>query len=703
MQELFRNKFYVFAVNVKHPSIGTKNLSAGYYYLYDGFRIDNKSIFVSKDRFEPSPYDLYLHNHETKINISAIVGHNGSGKSSLVEFMMRIINNLAAFLLGEYQTDYSSEHLHFIDGLNGELYALIERNIYRIVVKSHQVYIDEFKCTTYYDVENEYITYKYNGKLIDSEKSLIDNRPIQSTYKDLPTDVISQLFYTIISNSSHFAYNTQDFSAECNSSEYESIIRSSNRKTYSIEQRCWLSGILESNDSFQTPICILPKRNKGNIDINTVQEQAKESYLRNILLSKNNTITNDHLQVSHIELSNKHNYNINYIHKNIGYQQFTSDNISEMKKIILELWAQELGVTFSNMNRTWHRYAKNYLVCETLIIAEKCEVYRNFYDRYYIYAEPFDANDFKILVYDQMHNLSHETRNLRRTIAFLLYDIYKCEDDKKVEIESIFTKWDKINQHKWLDKNLIAHIEHDGLLPPPFLRTSLILQDIETCNKIDFETISSGEKQIIFSISSILAHLRKLNSIFENNHIDNSPSYHYINLILEEIELYYHPSMQKKLLKNLIDSIKQLEVKYIKGINICIVTHSPFVLSDIHSSNILALERGKCKDNIKTFGANIHEMLKQTFFMNEGTIGDIAQWTIKNIIKELHAYREGGEETHLTQHEIYRIIQQFEEPIIKKILQDEYCRTFPNDTEQLKLRRDELKRQLMIIESQIKE
>ena len=59
------------------------------------------------------------------------------------------------------------------------------------------------------------------------------------------------------------------------------------------------------------------------------------------------------------------------------------------------------------------------------------------------------------------------------------------------------------------------------------------------------------------------------------------------------------------------------------------VTHSPFVLSDIPRSNVLVLSKHR-EIAGETFCANIHDMLGQSFFM-EYSMGQIAQEEIEEI------------------------------------------------------------------------
>jgi len=136
--------------------------------------------------------------------------------------------------------------------------------------------------------------------------------------------------------------------------------------------------------------------------------------------------------------------------------------------------------------------------------------------------------------------------------------------------------------------------------------------------------------------SSLLYHLNNIDSV-----IGEKIKYKNINIILEEIELYFHPDLQKSFIKYFLDSIGRLELRNIETINICFVTHSPFILSDIPSSNIMYLnvENGSSMQNSdlrKSFGANIHEILMDNFFLNDGLIGTFSKNKIENIIKWLN-------------------------------------------------------------------
>lgn len=85
-----------------------------------------------------------------------------------------------------------------------------------------------------------------------------------------------------------------------------------------------------------------------------------------------------------------------------------------------------------------------------------------------------------------------------------------------------------------------------------------------------------------------------------------------MNVVFDEIELYFHPDLQRRFLFLIISALRNIHIEHIEGINLLMVTHSPFVLSDIPRSNVLILSKQK-EIAGETFCANIHDMLGQSF------------------------------------------------------------------------------------------
>ena len=167
------------------------------------------------------------------------------------------------------------------------------------------------------------------------------------------------------------------------------------------------------------------------------------------------------------------------------------------------------------------------------------------------------------------------------------------------------------------------------------------------------------------SLGAIIYHLQNL----ENSSL---VQYANVNIILEEIELYYHPECQRGYVNRLLELIAGLKLKNIQNVNIIFVTHSPFILSDVPKNNVLFLKGGRSVTDIQenTFGANIHTMLQNAFFLNGVTIGDFARNKINQLFGKLH-------NDEITE-EVYQEILLVSEPFIKSQLLKMYNERYPH-------------------------
>ncbi|SEJ39674.1 ATP-binding protein [Paenibacillus polymyxa] len=103
-------------------------------------------------------------------------------------------------------------------------------------------------------------------------------------------------------------------------------------------------------------------------------------------------------------------------------------------------------------------------------------------------------------------------------------------------------------------------------------------------------------------------------------------------IFIDEGELYYHPEWQRNYIKTLVDTIRDTVTK--SKLQVVITTNSPFIISDILSEDITYLSRDN-KSFDRTFGQNIHKLLKDNFFMSY-TIGEYSREAIENILGWLH-------------------------------------------------------------------
>ena len=140
--------------------------------------------------------------------------------------------------------------------------------------------------------------------------------------------------------------------------------------------------------------------------------------------------------------------------------------------------------------------------------------------------------------------------------------------------------------------------------------------------------------------------------------------------LFDEPDLALHPNWQKKY----FNEVYNVFSKFNKKVHFIFTTHSPFMLSDIPKQNIIFLdkdEKGKCKvvnglkEKKQTFGANIHTLLSDSFFMEDGLMGEFAKGKIDKAITLLN--RDKLDEKDLKYCE--QIISIIGEPIVKNQLQ----------------------------------
>lgn len=697
-------------------SVGKRKLQVGkFYYFLKGFDIkENGNIYIEEKRLhEDRLYNDYFVGNKSNptISVSAIVGENGAGKSSVIEFYIRLINNFAAATIGEYEVNPGAQHLHFIDGIRGELYYMIDSTPYKLKIENRNVALSSYSkkakmvdrpSAVYIPYNTEYI---FNNKLSvnpSGENELypfeayrskrIRNRQAQDSIAEL----YKNFYYTYVSNFSSYAYNTNDFANEGNSDRYEELIRKSKKKRYTTEQKNWLNGIFHKNDGYQTPIVLAPFRNEGNIDINTENLLARERLLSLIIAPNSEFRTiNGHLNITGFKLNLKNKkYDIKYLKQNIGFLRLQQKGYDDFRESIIKYWSDCISVDLLQYsNRKFYDEAIGYLVCKTLKISKTYRQYNKFYRDHYGISYKINHDVLNDLIKRLYLDKSHITKKIRQILGYIVYGIYdditnvnSFIDISKIQTKDIFVQ----------KSSFIYSI--DDLVPPPIFDVSICLKNNETGDDVHFETLSSGERQQVYSISSLLYHLSNINSVWLDTN-GQRIVYNHLNVILEEIELYFHPELQRTYLKRLFDGIKQVNIPNIKSLNICFVTHSPFVLSDIPAQNILALKKNLGdteKISLSTFGANIHEMLRNSFFLKNGSIGEYASYVIEQIIYSLQNIANKKENINMAL-ELHNKIMLIDEPIIRNVLLREYHKLYPSNSKEQEIA--ELKKKLAELEN----
>lgn len=712
-----------------------KCLSVGkMYYFNNDYYITDDSICLRDEYIRLLPDDFFSLDATStlQINISAVVGMNGDGKSTLMELVMRLINNCA-----KHYRLADKDNLLQIVRVKAELYYLLDNVVYCIKEAKEDNYASLWKCADMSDSD-----VRQWNKIMT---------PVKSVSR------MNELFYTIVSNYSHYAYNTRDFREEWSD------------KVQSEEdcKKCWLHYLFHKNDGYRTPITIHPYRYEGNIDVNREAELTMQRLVALYIQEANPKENNNSfrrigskdaelLQLTDIGYSKLQEFTIiqffednksislllNYIKKiedNISaYDDFEVENLqdnmletveccldlltgtndepysefirafyvwignkkgvcsskSDLRKFLnsMRKFNNSIKITrlpYNEFAKKYKRYDKlnvkqlirirfvydvlnswefpvdillkeyedlneiercqHYIIYKTISICAIYPEYRDFVDSiergWNNNGLVFNNSVIKEVVEKIKKDKTHVTLKLRQCLNF----IELC----KKENSNIFEKVSDIELYNKLGNELKGgmFIRFDDLksyfkrepfpldlLPPPIYKTDILFcSELDFDNYIPYKYLSSGEKQLLNNFGALIYHLRNLDSVTDDGRI-----YENVNVLFEEIELYFHPEYQRMIIKVLVEKLHALGLNHIRRINITFVTHSPFILSDIPLCNVLFLKDGKpvirrIQEN--TFGANIHGLLKNGFFLPSLPMGEFAYDKINELFEKLNGYK----------------------------------------------------------------
>ena len=741
------------------------------YYFCNDYCITEDGIELRDEYVRPLPDNFFKIQtpSQLQINVTAVVGMNGDGKSTLIELIMRLINNCAK----HYRLTDKENNLLRIEGIKAELYYQLDNIVYCIRETKNDNYTSLLK---YADISN---------RNVRRWKKLM--KPVQGVSR------LNELFYTIVSNYSLYAYDTNDFKEEW----------SDKVQTNEVCWKCWLHYLFHKNDGYRAPMTIHPYRYEGNIDVNKeteltmqrlmalyIQEPSPKvdetsfreigdkdaevlqltdlgcSKLQQLSIIQYFIDVKSHSSftgiISQIKENVKkyadkveedlHNDKIEVVEESLDlltgvndpeYRQFLDDFLVWIKKersvyssrsdvrLLLNALLEAKNnngddLRFDELSRKYKRYDKlntrqlarlkfiynvmlswnvptdillkdykelsdiercqHYIVYKTIDICGTYPEYRDFLDEH---DSGWNNSGLVInnsIISDVVGRIrkdeTHVTLKLRQCLNFII----QREQDGKNAFEeldgrnlpqrlkdeyagSLLVRFDDLKKHYQEDPFPLK------LLPPPIYKAEILYQSrLNSDEFIPYRYLSSGEKQLLNNFGALIYHLRNLESVTEDGR-----RYENVNIILEEIELYFHPEYQRKVVKLLLDKLYAVTFKHIKRINIMFVTHSPFILSDIPLCNVLFLKKGQpafTQMQENTFGANIHGMLKNGFFLPSLPMGEFAHDKINSLFERLNGYRLDAGSKEMAEW-FYSNIMRVGEPYLREQLMRLYHMHYP--------------------------
>lgn len=583
-----------------------KILSPGWYPFGD-YEEPKASGFLYLKPVSITENNLYrIRNNQPAVSVSCVVGMNGSGKSTIIDIIFRILNNLAVKQCERIGSLIGTD-MEYAYGVYADLYCECDNFVRVIRCRDNVVHCYRYKVGTH------------------------EHRMVEETGN--PSKILSRLFYTVGVNYSLYAFD----GASYQSKQYEHI------------NGGWLQGVFHKNDGYRAPITLVPFRENGEISMEKENELAIQRITALSILSRAKK-----RQFPEGYYPDELHFKLNREYKEKKMARFRTNYQPRCSWMDVDDLIDKFEVAWKTLIE-----GKNIPV----VIDKECDEYKlalfylaykaakiSFtYDDYFKAMglngeEPVDDIDGRcVAVADMLYQKTndHITLKIHQTLNYLQGSPWFEEGDYSIE-------------------QLLAPNSPDTyddvvkLLPPPFYNLDLTFVKArrkagrwrnegvwdssagwsdDKGRSFQLSSMSSGERQVLVAISYVLYHLKNLQSVEDS---DFRVSYHHICLVFDEVELYFHPDYQRRFLSMLIESLSwtKLDKRKIRSIHILIATHSPFILTDVLTERTLYLREGnREKVDAQTFGGNYYDLLDNSFFFQTTAIGEISARATRRWIK----------------------------------------------------------------------
>ena len=629
------------------------------------------------------------------ISVSAIVGKNGAGKSSLLELLFRMVNNFG-YMLGANvrKNKKGSKYVKYVDGIYADLKYRIDDELVILKCRYDKVlYSYEGKTFCLFDSLDAKDTFGQERPRADMEEEA-QEIDVVSMDAALRIELCKHFFFSVVTNYSLQSYNSNDYlDEETLGHHYVDDIGIDKNDS-------WLDGVFHKNDGYLVPISLNPERYKGFFDLQK-ETDLTSSRLEILLIEAKRRNINfiDNYELDDIEYS----FSWDYIANKVSLEKDSIKDEYELRSAIrliaedshsvLAILLERYGFHVDDSENLLFYVGIAYLFYKTHSIAASYPIFGA--PKQMVNVEHLDEichDEDTIVQYASfikqlIHDKSHLTTKLRKTLNFMkaLVNGQNLEESFSYYRDYTHFVGEVLSKRPSLEDRM-------AILPPPFFKSKVYLRQIDTGKRMLYSKLSSGERQYLFTFSALLYHVFNIKMTPVNR-----PHYRLANLMLDEVEICFHPEYQRTLVYRLIELLRQFRLNYRFSINIILTTHSPFILSDIPKSNVLYLENGKSVGETiykDTFGANVNDILHQSFFLKKGFMGEFARDKIQSVIDFLNSKNSSKWTKESSLEFIEKVVS---EPILQRQLRSLYEKRYDlrdNKIEKLESEIERLKQKL---------
>ena len=660
------NTFSLIAVQVKQgcDRMYSKNLREERFYFFNDRYTSERGRIVANPKAMEMPKDFFGKN----INVQAVCGVNGAGKSTLFEMVYRIINNLCCLLECDAYRGGASKKLWYIRGIQAKLYYEMEGEMFAIACYDDRMY--------------------FKGERLGRIDLVVGNKCAGEVFET----IYKHLFYTLVTNYSMQSLVPLDFDKEktCDWSGMES-------------ERNWLEGIYYKNDGYQVSIGFEPFKWGNHYDMER-QADLVNARAAILLLDNEDFISGYRLHDITFELDEQF-----YASKVDGFDyrdhvaraDFGNLNADDCLAIMFEKFEIDTAPAAGKDKEIIAR-AMAYIFDKIWSVANNYPTFVGYKDvsevvpDNFIFANPLHKGMFESLCENVYREPSHISTKITQTINFIKDYVTHNVPEAECNLLGIFV-YDKYFDCYRDGATCRSMEEHEQHFIPPYYKMTITLKNLTSGALVEYSKMSSGERQFVQQMGSCIYHMRNLMSVEEYKDEDDfeRPKYHHFNLILDEIEVCFHPEYQRTFLLRLIEAIEKMGINEKNHVNIILSSHSPFLLSDLPRGRVLLMKDGDVETDEKfsnTFGSNISTLLNEDFFLANGFIGGYAQKRLLEVVTLLESERRGDEDPEKRE-EVWKLINMVGDPLLRGTLVSMYHEHYSlNKAERILALEDELKR-----------